>query len=122
MDTKKKLKMGEREEVLATVEELMLKGILQPSRIAKGINCSVPSATEYKNTIKKRWEISNSKVLLEIRDEVLEKSKRLEEAYWVAFDKADNGSARVGALNGILEVHKFQSSISGWNNAVSNMK
>jgi len=123
MDTKnKKLDMVKREEVLAKVENLMLKGVWRGCRIAKEINCSVPSANEYKKAIKKRWDVSNRNAPFEIRDEILEKSRRLEEAYWEAFDKADNGSARVGALNGILETQKHQSSIAGWDSAVAKMK
>jgi hypothetical protein len=122
MDTKKKLNMIQREEVLAEVEDLMLKGVWQASRIAKAIKCSIPSATDYRNTIKKRWELSNKGIIYEIKSEIIEKSRRLEEAYWEAFDKADNGSARVGALNGILETQKHQSSISGWDSAISNKK
>lgn len=121
-DTKKRLNMIQREEVLAKVEDLMLKGVWQASRIAKAMKCSVPCASEYKNAIKKRWELSNKEVIYEIKSEIMEKSRRLEEAYWEAFDKADNGSARVGALNGILETQKHQSSISGWNSAISNKK
>ena len=120
--TNKKLDMVKREEVLAKVEDLMLKGVWRASRIAKTIKCSVPSANEYKKAIKKRWEISNDNISLEIRNEILEKARRLEEAYWEAFALADNGSARVGALNGILETQKHQSSISGWDSVVAKMR
>lgn len=43
----------------------------------------------------------------------MEKTGELEEGYWEAVKNADNSSAKVGALNGILEVQKFQAMISG---------
>ena len=45
--------------------------------------------------------------------EQIEKSRTLEEAYWKAHDTADNSSAAIGALHGILEVHKHQAWLVG---------
>ena len=48
-----------------------------------------------------------------MRIDLIERSRELEESYWETCKTADNSSAKVGALNGILEVHKHQAWLVG---------
>ncbi|KKS52562.1 MAG: hypothetical protein UV19_C0017G0007 [Parcubacteria group bacterium GW2011_GWA2_42_28] len=50
-----------------------------------------------------------------MRIELVEKSKELEAGYWELAKNGDNSSAKVGALNGILAVQKYQAFLAGIN-------
>lgn len=112
-DTGKKLTLEQREIKLVEVELMMLKGTLSASKIASRIGCSVPTAQSYIEAIQTRRGASKGYELEKMRLGLIEKTGELEEGYWEAVKTADNSSAKVGALNGILEVQKFQAMISG---------
>lgn len=109
-DTKKKLSLEDREKKLVEVELLMIGGIQNASKIAKQLNCSVPTAQSYVNAVRARWRALGGDDLGEMKIDLIERSRELESGYWEAFRSGDNSSAKVGALNGILTVQKFQ----GW--------
>lgn len=114
-NTGKKLTLEQREEVLVRVESLMVRGIQSAGEVAKEINCSIPTAREYMRAIHVRWQAQDGQDFVGMRGELLSKTRKLEQAYWEKAEKADNTSAGVGALNGILEIHKFQAFITGIN-------
>lgn len=112
-DTKKRPDAEEKEEMLAEVEMLMLKGTKNATVIARHIKRSVPTASSYVKIVQKRWSLSKNNDWMDMQIEQIEKSRVLEEAYWKTYKKADNSSAAIGALHGILEVHKHQSWLVG---------
>lgn len=109
----KKKTMDEREVVLAKVEMLMAKGIQRPSIIAEKVKCSVPMASEYMKAVMKRWELNNNIDFSKMRVVLMEKSMEEERIAYEGCAVADNASAKVGYLNTILEIHKFQAWLAG---------
>lgn len=112
-DTKKRLTLEEREVVLVKVESMMAKGTQKIGDIAREVGCSIPTAKEYMDAIRTRWEEMDGRDFTGMRAELLAKSKELEAGYWKEIERGDNSSARVGALNGILEVQKHQAFLVG---------
>lgn len=112
-DTGKKLTLEQREVILVKVESLMAKGIQSAGEIVREVGCSIPTAREYIKAIHTRWQAEEGQGFVGMRGELLSKTRRLEQAYWEKSVSADNTSAGVGALNGILEIHKFQAFITG---------
>ena len=108
-----RLTAEKREEMLLQVEMLMLRGTKNATIVARYIKCSIPTASCYIKLVQKCWELSGSYRWDEMRMEQIEKSRILEEEYWNTYQKADNSSAAIGALHGILEVHKHQSWLVG---------
>lgn len=119
MGTKKKLNLVAREEALAKVEALMAKGVSRGSEIAKKVKCSIPTANIYKEAILKRWELEKGNDFVGMKGQQIVKSKELERGCWEAFKTADNSSAKVGALNTLLEVHKYQAWLAGMNKVLN---
>lgn len=112
-NTNKKLDINKRQEKIVEVELLMLKGTQNASKIAKQIKCSIPTAQTYINAVRISWKALNGDDLAQMRIELVEKSREVESGYWEAFQNADNSSAKVGALNGVLNTQKFQSWLVG---------
>lgn len=115
MDTKGKLNLVAREQVLAQVEECMLKGIQRVSAIAKEIKSSPDMAKKYMEAIWERWRLRRSIDWDSVRIELLQKSRFVEEKAWTIFEKADNSSAAIGAINSIIEIQDRQARLAGLN-------
>lgn len=114
-DTQKKFTLEEREVVLAKVEALMVRGVQRAFEIAQQVKCSLPTADSYIRAIRTRWQASGNEDFSRMRIELVEKSKELEAGYWELAKNGDNSSAKVGALNGILAVQKYQAFLAGIN-------
>lgn len=112
-NTKKKININKRQEELVEVELMMLRGIQSASKIAKQINCSIPTAQSYVNAVRARWKALNGDDLAQMRIELVERSRETENGSWETFETADNSSAKVGALKILLEVQKFQAWLVG---------
>lgn len=119
-DTNTKLTLEEREAPLARTEEMMVKGVIRASLIAKELKCSIPTANEYIKAIQARWRASKNMDWNEIRIESLEKSREVEMKLWESYVKADNTSAALGILRTILEVQKQQAWLGGISSVFSN--
>jgi hypothetical protein len=112
-NTNGKKTLEKREEELVKVELLMLKGTQNNSVIAKKIGCSANTAGEYVKAVQARWRSLKSDDFGKMRAELIEKSRKVEGALWETFKDADNSNAKVGALNAIIEVQKFQAWLAG---------
>ena len=100
-DTNKKITLEEREKILAKVEAKMTQGCMRASLIAKEVNCSYTTATQYIKAIQARWRASQNINWDEIRIEILEKSREVEVKLWESYLMADNTSAALGILRTI---------------------
>lgn len=112
MDTNKK-KMDKREKRLSKVEEMMARGVAKVSLIAQEIKVSIPTARTYVSVIQARWRESDNHNFELVRADILEKLKEAEGGIWEVFDTADNSSAKVGAMNTLIEIQKQKAFVCG---------
>lgn len=112
--TKKTL--TEREGLLLEVEKLMFQGIQNVSFIARQLKITAPTAQEYQKAILKRWELTGkdgNETFAKMRAEQIEKSRYVEFELWEKFRNSTNESAALGTIRTIMELHRFQSWLSG---------
>jgi len=112
-NTNSRKTLEQREEELVKVELLMLKGTQNSSLIARKIGSSANTAGDYVKAVQARWRSLKNDDFVKMRVELIEKSRETERALWEVFKNGDNSNAKVGALNAIIEVQKFQAWLAG---------
>lgn len=104
--------LNEREEILAKVEEMMVKGFTEASYVAKALSIAYNTAADYIEAIRTRWKCQGLD-REELRKELIKNAQLIQKQLWIDRQTFKQENTKLGCLNTALKANERQAKLLG---------